>query len=356
MSLGNSFKKAAKEFHWYNLPDLSINIIFILITPVVGLILSNPKIIIYSAWIGVSLLLCCFANRLDHHVAIAQSSGPAIMNRPKLKIYGTWAVVSLMLFIVSKMIVASVISESKTESQNKADTKSIPTHKEIPLDTNKYVIKGDWNQEIAEKIVYKILRQYGGVKEYGFEELARDDKLSHKIVGFYNLTYIDSPVVVAVAYTKPEGVFSCRICDPVVGIIEFLKRGEGWVLGIAQPWVSSSGYEGDPPKISVLDIGYNIFGVFIEDLYMYGDGRGITQVDTLIFSQVAGEFRNVFSETTDYENSTDSWRATITFNKQGTSFYDLVMQKEGRAEGKRIKSKSVYKFDGNRYSVSDLYK
>ena len=74
---------------------------------------------------------------------------------------------------------------------------------------------------------------------------------------------------------------------------------------------------------------------------------------------IADEIRKVFeSDTgesyTEKENW-DDWTAKINIVKKGTSYYDLLVEKSGYDEGKRINSKIVYKFDGRKYAKSDTY-
>jgi hypothetical protein len=65
-------KQTLDEFHYLKLPDLSIGIIFLLIGPALGAIMSKPKFMIYGAWLGISLRLLIIARRVDIHYTQSQ--------------------------------------------------------------------------------------------------------------------------------------------------------------------------------------------------------------------------------------------------------------------------------------------
>lgn len=222
------------------------------------------------------------------------------------------------------------------------------------------MINGTWDKKQAGKIIFELLNKRGGLAEYGFECAYGDDcTISHGIIDFYNLLYIDKSVIVAAAYSKPKVGFDCHACMPVLSFVEFNREVDGWSLGSAYIKAIETGSWGEPPlSIKVLAIGHNIFGVVIEHGYT---AQGNLEGYTTIYSAVEGEFREVFSDTTEMSDegtgkpSVDSWRAKITFRQQGTSFYDLILHKEGMADGKPLKEELVYKFDGRKYSTSDVY-
>lgn len=225
---------------------------------------------------------------------------------------------------------------------------------------NNLVINGAWDKKQAEKIVFELLNKRGGLAEYGFECVYSDNCLiSHGIIDFYNLLYTDKSIIVAAAYSKPKDGFDCHACMPVLSFVEFSRESGGWSLGSVNLKAIENGSWGEPPlSIKVLAIGHNIFGVVIEHGYT---AQGHLEGYTTIYSSVAGEFREVFSDTTEVNDSatgnpsTDVWKAKITFRQQGTSFYDLILSKEGVADGKPLKEEVVYKFDGRKYSTSDTY-
>lgn len=225
---------------------------------------------------------------------------------------------------------------------------------------NKLVINGAWDKKQAERVVLELLNKHGGLAEYGFQCVYGNDcSMAHQVIDFYNLLYTDKSVIVAAAYSKPRVGFDCHACMPVLSFVEFSKEEGGWSLGPAYLSAIENGSWGEPPvSIKVLAIGHNLYGVVIEHGYT---AQGNLEGYTTIYSAVAGDFREVFSDTTEVDNAGSgllpltSWRATITFRQQGTSFYDLILRKEGVEEGKPLKQEVVYKFDGRKYSTSDTY-
>ena len=72
-------------------------------------------------------------------------------------------------------------------------------------------------------------------------------------------------------------------------------------------------------------------------------------------------FAKFFSDITGLDDpgtgmpSKDSWSSLITFRQQGSSFYDMIVQKTGKKDGQAFDKKVVYRFDGRNYSSSDIY-
>lgn len=114
-----------------------------------------------------------------------------------------------------------------------------------------------------------------------------------------------------------------------------------------------------PNSLKVIQIGYNIFGVVIEDGYT---AQGETTEGTSIYSFVGDEFKKIFFTETSVDRGDNfpnlpktKWSSSIKFKKEGESFFDIVLQKEGFVDGKKINSTELYKFDGISYSKSELY-
>ncbi|WP_141699080.1 hypothetical protein [Candidatus Thiosymbion oneisti] len=152
---------------------------------------------------------------------------------------------------------------------------------------------------------------------------------------------------------------SCHACAPKLSFVEFIKVRNGWNLKEAYINAFQDGSWGEPPSsIKLLAIGHDIFGVVIEHGYA---GQGYLEEYTSIHAVVAGEFREIFSEITGVDDSgtgrpsKDSWNSLITFRQQGTSFYDMVVQQTGKKDGQPLRNKIVYKFDGRKYSSSNIY-
>lgn len=69
MDIKTGIKNTVQDFHPFRLPDLFLGLVFLLISPAIGLAMNKPKIVIYGAWLGVSLLLWLVANRLVAHIS-----------------------------------------------------------------------------------------------------------------------------------------------------------------------------------------------------------------------------------------------------------------------------------------------
>lgn len=218
----------------------------------------------------------------------------------------------------------------------------------IKITTDKPLIQGKWDKEKANEIVLNLMNQHSNPKEH--------DLISRRIIDHYTLNYMDKTSIIVVGYLSHD---SCHACAPELSFVEFIKVRNGWNLKEAYINAFQDGSWGEPPSsIKLLAVGHDIFGVVIEHGYT---AQGYLEEYTSIHAVVAGEFREIFSEITGVDDSgigspsKDSWNSLITFRQQGTSFYDMVVQQTGKKDGQPLRNKIVYKFDGRKYSSSNIY-
>ena len=221
--------------------------------------------------------------------------------------------------------------------------------------SQKNVINGKYNEEIANKYVLKRLTEYGDAKNYSFES---DDKVIHKIYGHYFLKFENYHSYIVAAVSRPEGWFECHACAPMLSFFEFKQNAAGWCLGTCSICALNDGSWGKPPnEIKIIPIGKNNYGVVIEHK---GNNQGVYVAYTRIFADLAGEFKEVFSDQTSYfwvdsPNPKPKWNAEITIKNNDLNFYDILVEKRGVGIPKS-ESKLLFKFDGQNYKKSEFYK
>nr|WP_320194254.1 hypothetical protein [uncultured Desulfobacter sp.] len=223
---------------------------------------------------------------------------------------------------------------------------------------DKVLIQGEWDKKKANEIVLELMKQYGGPNEYGFEPYDESDKIMHKIFDHYTLNYVNETVKIVIAYSNIESNTG-RCSAPKLSIVEFVKNQNGWNLKESYINAFPAGTWGKPPSsINIYAIGFNIFGVVVQ----HGEtGKGYTNTYTSIHANIGGEFLQIFFEVTGGDSSgsfnplLEDWNSAITFRQQGTSIYDLVIHQTGRKDGQPLNFKAVYKFDGRKYSTSNIY-
>jgi serine/threonine protein kinase len=234
----------------------------------------------------------------------------------------------------------------------------LPNNNYSITEDEKDFVDKDWNVGIARNIVEKKLNDFGSFKEYDFDKLNDDDSIVHKIIDFYSVTFVNKNSYYCLAYTKPSK-YDYHAAAPKISVFEFNKENKGWYLVksfIAEIQIGSWGKI--PKSIKVMSIGYDKFGVVIEDDYLQ---MGVFLNYTVIYSVLGDKLKEIFSAETKMDDSgwnekpLNSWDSKISFDKTGTSFYDLKITKTGKIDGKKTNKTEIYKFDGLKYSQSELY-
>lgn len=225
-------------------------------------------------------------------------------------------------------------------------------------ETEKVVIKGKWQVKKAYPILLNLMKKYGGKIEYMGGKSCKGStcKMEHKIIEHYFLKYESYEVMMVSGYSIPTQDGSCHACMVKISIAEFVKNKSGWNLRNTYINAFEGGSWGKLPDIRVLQIGYNILGIATESGY---GSQGSYTHSTSIYMPVADEITEVFeldtAESYSEKDNWDDWTAKINIIKFGTSFYDLLVKKNGYENGKKVNSTVVYKFDGRKYSKSETY-
>ncbi|HAI68642.1 MAG TPA: hypothetical protein DCM38_04290 [Gammaproteobacteria bacterium] len=221
------------------------------------------------------------------------------------------------------------------------------------------IVMQEWNQDEASKIVLSILP-----KEFPRSSDSNVSELNHFILNSYYLKYDknDERFIMA-AYSKPPD-FECHVCAPTFSFIEFKKLDEeGWILGRKHLGILTTGAWGEPPEsIKVHILGNETWGVFIEGSYTQ---MGQFTSMTSIYVDLAGAYHEVFSEVTYEDNSASgieegepdysSLKSDISIRPvPGAPFFDLVVTTNGIQGTQQISEEKIFKFDGQRYSSSDI--
>jgi hypothetical protein len=229
------------------------------------------------------------------------------------------------------------------------------------IDPNRRILFRNWSRVVASDCVVELLRNFGGPCEYGLGGPSPDvADVSHEVVEFFYVKYIDRAAYIAVAVTHPVPRDVCHAAAPSLSFVEFLETSHGWTLGAVHVNALHAGAWGEPPSnIYVMNIGYNISAIVIDGGFT---NQGFTAGYTVMYTAVAGEFKAVFqSDTCGHDSGTgrrrmDDWSADIQVVREGTSFYDLVVHRGGLRDGKAINERQVYRFDGRAYAPAGLYR
>jgi hypothetical protein len=139
-----------------------------------------------------------------------------------------------------------------------------------------------------------------------------------------------------------------------LSFFEFRKVAGGWDLTSANINVLQFGQYGQPPEtVRAIAIGYNLFGIVFEQAFM---NQGYMWNITSIYSNVAGTFRPVLEIPTLVDDSgalgSESWEATISVDRQGTGFYDLIVRRSAQGD---FEQETRYQFDGREYTASTRF-
>lgn len=223
-------------------------------------------------------------------------------------------------------------------------------------------IKGRWNFEQAQKIALSYLRNndWNNIKDFCVVDLCTP---VHTIVGQYNLLYRNrETLIVATASIEKES--NCHACAPYLSFFEFEKRPNGWKLVNSYIAALRWGQWGkiEPNELKVYVIGNNLYGIQV-------DGAGMSQGSLVgnmsIYTQVGDSLHEVLTFQTIESNAqarTDEnripetfWESHIKVLPGTTGFFDLLVESKGIREGKPFLERKLFKFDGQKYTTSELY-
>ena len=247
---------------------------------------------------------------------------------------------------------------SLRKSFEKAFEKFIP--KEL-LDnsTKESVLFEEWSDDKAKEIVLNEIDKYERIKKdyFGFEE---NSIITHNIIDFLSLDDINHDKKISIIETYPDE-HDCHACGVNLSFIEFIKVSAGWILNQIDINVMTAGSWGKRPKnISVSSIGYNKFGIKIEDSY---GNQGVFSDYLSIYTLVAGEYRKVFLTETQTSNygavkSTNKryflWDGVVEFLQEGKSYYNLILLRKGIRNKEKFKEKILYTFDDIEYKKREV--
>ena len=198
-----------------------------------------------------------------------------------------------------------------------------------------------------------------------------EDPLEHTEIGRYSLLYKNREGLV-VAYATITRESACHACAPHLSFFEFEKRPKGWKLIGSDIAAHQKGSWGEPPKMSIAVIAEDRFGVLLESGFM---AQGWIVGATSIYTRMGDSFREVLSLMTNQAAPDGrAWDSTLTFKPTTTGLYDIEVNRKGE-HGARdlvwldgnekfkpdvadhkgtIRSRDVFRFDGQAYRRNDL--
>lgn len=230
-------------------------------------------------------------------------------------------------------------------------------------------LPGKWDLQAGMIIATRTLGETDWVKFDPSFELP----MKHTHIGQYNLLYKHRESVV-LAFTSYDSSFPCHACSPFLSFFEFEKRVGGWKLSNQEIAVVRAGSYGmfPPEWLTIHVIGDNRYGVLLYDGWV---AQGYTGGSTSIFARVGDEFRSVLSTVTE-QSAPDgrAWTTNFKFNPTSTGLYDIEVNRVGRRgsndlvfidrkddakadiadSDNKVRANDVFRFDGTKYSRSQL--
>jgi len=211
-------------------------------------------------------------------------------------------------------------------------------------------IVGAWDKGLATKIILGLLnRNIDSVQ----------NNYLHSIIDFYNIDYEGKEAIIGVCYSREKNA-NCHGCSVEMSFIEFFKYENGWKIQNKFIRQFEIGSWGNPPTDwKLLNIGHNKYAFVVEEGF---GNQGFFDSNYYIYAVLGGEFKKIGeipSSTDDkgaLEISQNSFESNIEIVKEGTGFYDLIVNMKGIEKGKQFERKDYYKFDGIKYSLSNNIK
>lgn len=221
--------------------------------------------------------------------------------------------------------------------------------------TRETVLFQKWNDTQAKNIVLDEISKYERVEDNNFG-FGKTEPIVHQIQYYLELEDANQLKKVCVISTAPEG-HDCHACTVKLSFVEFGKVSAGWILGEISIDAIEEGSWGRPPgDIGILSIGYNKFGIQIRSSY---GNQGNFSDYVSIYTSIVGKYRSIFFEEISQDNSAGqgeenldyyvSWDSSISFKKEGLSYYEMILLKKGIRDEKNFEEKNTYKFDGVKY-------
>ncbi len=256
------------------------------------------------------------------------------------------------------------ISEEKGKERKEAEKiveevmKKMQEEKEVITPLKTVIPKVPvWDAYKAEQVIYDKLRNYGDIRAYGFDHTANQYpsvKLKHSMIGFYDFPFSSGKHIVAIASTAPEKNFDAHVFAPKLSFFEFEVINGEWVIKKEYINALPFGSWGRAPEakdINVAEWGKDKFGLIFDSSY---SNQGYTEEMKTLYILDDSKVKNIFSEEVASDdggtgNNQKDWKATFSFDTSATPFYDIVLHKIGKEDGKPIDEKIEYKYNGQKY-------
>jgi hypothetical protein len=220
-------------------------------------------------------------------------------------------------------------------------------------------IQGKWNSTKVETLIRRRLveEERADINPFSDESGC---VINHTILGEYNLRYRDHESIMVVT-ASIEAESKCHACAPALSLFEFVRNRSGWMLTDSPIAVTTWGQWG---QVQAKDVKVFVIGENICALFLHGGGTG--QGHTVSRISVQARIGDWYREILDLETAADDagtlapgqidWSSTIEIQTGTSGFYDLLVKRAGVRDGKSFSATDRYKFDGQQYTSSDLYR
>ena len=207
------------------------------------------------------------------------------------------------------------------------------------------IIKGEWNDMIADEYFINILEDRKG------------DTIYHKLIGFYTTHDGISENKIALYYSRDKE-HDCHVCDVDISVFEIENKEGKWIKKEEYINAFQDGSYGKPPtKMLALTIGYGKYGILAWGHYMQ---HGFIDEWITLHTPLGKKMSEVLKEYVHEDdegahprkdNKYTNWTSEIEFIKEGYGFYDIKITKKGKKEGKKFTETNIYKFNGEKYLI-----
>lgn len=328
---------------------------------------------------AISGMLANFINKTFSYIYIIFKQNWKLLSTITAIIAGFISIYSGLVGIGFPIPTIKSTEQSTIESTEQSTIKS---NEQAIVAVESFVIKGKWDNSQGTQQCIKILKDH----EWKFSDV--DKNFVHNEIGEYNIVFKDHESIILTFCTKPDGYY-CHVCQPSLSFFEYEKTPQGWNMTNKDIDVIRAGNWGDfTGELNVMVIAENTYGVFIRD---GSSGQGYSYETVQLFAHLGDSFRSIFKIAIEEDSSgaksgNHGWHSTITFIPTKTGFYDLLIERFGNNGPKdlrilsiadeddfkdvldsnnrytpnkftdKIRPKDIFRFDGNKYIRSDLYK
>jgi len=242
-------------------------------------------------------------------------------------------------------------------------------YKNDETDHSIYKLGTDWDTNTAKSISVQQLKQYGDLEAFGFSNLPEASRIDHLFLDEFHLGDSTRDTFLLVFYSKPEDGtgHTCRACHVVLSVFEFQFISGHWWLTTEAISMDQAGQWGDPPQISVIEIGDKKYA--LKTVGNYSNFDTWHGEKTTFFYKPHNTYQSVFSLWTKSNSPIasantelrDKHHTVIIFNKDTEDgLYSIKLHTKAtndfhaNSDSYQKECEHEFSFSGHKYTDSEL--